>query len=397
MTPVRATRAAASAEDGFMLLRLACPFVCLALASLALGAAKPATSPAAPVTKNNVGLYGTVYDSEAETIAAIEKCKANGVGALLPSLSGGGTVVWKTDKEHYYTSLKEKLASGYDGLEVLIKHAHAAGIKVIPSIAIGPAVKFLEQHPEWETLDRHGRPSNETTTRTFSFAYPEARRAKIAVMMDLVNGYDVDGILLDYCRYPENSKSQETKRGFYGYDAPLIETCQRLYGFDPRKVEIGSADYAAFNGLRSDTVTAFVKEFRDTAKGAKPKLIIAGFGDTDPDMERDMCGRDWASWGTRGLIDDFYLATYTEKPEQMAAIVKRARAALGGDKVKLHAALAPFNNFVTTNDAMRAITVQQLAGGADSVWVYREDFLEKLNLWAGVRAANELVRKRVSQ
>ena len=81
----------------------------------------------------------------------------------------------------------------------------------------------------------------------------------------------------------------------------------------------------------------------------------------------------------------------------MAAVVKRARAALGGDKVKLHAAISPFNNFVTTNDAMRAITVQQLAGGADSVWVYREDFLEKLNLWQGVRAANDLVRRHVSQ
>jgi hypothetical protein len=158
-------------------------------------------------------------------------------------------------------------------------------------------------------------------------------------------------------------------------------------------VAIDSPQWQTFNALRAETVTNFVKEFRDAMKASKPSLILAGFGDTDPDMERRCCGRDWGAWGKRGLIEEFYLATYTEKADQMVDTVQRARAALGPN-VKILAAMTPFNNFVTSNDQMKTIASEQMRGGADGVWVYREDALQKLDLWAGVKAANELVRER---
>lgn len=344
---------------------------------------------AAPSGPNRVGLYGTVRNSEKETADYVAQCKANGIGVLVPSLSGGGTVIWTTDKADYYTSLKPVIESGYDPLTDLIKQAHSAGIQVVPSVAIGPGGKMLDTHPEWETRDRNGQPSSATYTATFSFAYPQARAAKIAILMDLVNGYDVDGVLLDYCRYPENSTTAEAKYGFYGYDEPIIEACKSLYGFDPRKVPIDSSEWTRFNQLRADTVTQFVKEFRDAVKASGKKVSVAGFGDTDPDLEKRMCGRDWGAWGRQGLIDTFYLATYTEKVDQMAPTIARAREALGPN-VQLLSAITPFNNFVTTDAQVVEIAKAQLAGGADGLWIYRDDFLETNKLWAGVKQANAL-------
>lgn len=339
--------------------------------------------------QNRVGLYGTVRNSEKETAEYIAQCKANGIGILLPSLSGGGTVIWKTDKADYYTSLKPILDAGYDPLADLIKQAHAAGIEVVPSIAIGPAGRITDAHPEWETRDRNGNPASVTYAPSISFAYPGARQAKIAVLMDLVNGYDVDGVLLDYCRYPENSKIPEAKYGFYGYDEPIITACQTLYGFDPRKVAIDSSEWVRFNQLRCDTVTQFVKEFRDAVKATGKKVRVDGFGDTDPDLEARACGRDYGAWGREGLIDTFYLATYQENAGQMAGVIKTVRDAIG-PKVTLVAAISPFNNFVTTDEQLVGIAKAQLAGGADGVWIYRDDFLEKNKLWNGVKAANAL-------
>jgi uncharacterized lipoprotein YddW (UPF0748 family) len=374
-------------------ITLICGILTTVTASAGMLLAAPPVDPATATTNramtgpNRIGLYGTVRNSEKETAEYIAQCKANGIGVLLPSLSGGGTVIWKTDKAQYYPALKAVLDAGYDPLADLIKQAHAAGIEVVPSVAVGPGGKILDGHPEWETHDRLGRPSSATVTPSISFAVPAARQAKIAVLMDLVTGYDVDGVLLDYCRYPENSSSPEAKYGFYGYDKPLIDACQSIYGFDPRKVPIDSPEWTRFNNLRSDTVTLFVKEFRDAVKATGKSVRVDGFGDTDPNLEARMCGRNWGAWGREGLIDTFYLATYQEKAGQMAGVIKTARDALGPN-VRLVAAIAPFNNFVTTDEQLVSIAKAQLTGGADGVWIYRDDYLETSKLWNGVKMAN---------
>jgi len=339
-----------------------------------------------------IGLYDITYPTEQETIDHIKKCKFYGITTLYPSLSGGGTVVWKTDKEMYYPTYKEVMDGGYDSLTSLIKHAHAAGIKVYPSVAVGPVERVIDGHPEWETLDRLGRPSSKTTARSFSLAYPEARAAKIAMMMDLVNDYDIDGLMLDYCRYPENSKSEESKYGFYGYDKPLIDACKTIYGFDPREVEIDSPRWNIFNQMRADTVTAFVREFGEAVKASGRDIRIGGFGDTNPLGETRACGRDVPTWARLGLIDDYFLATYVEKADQMAEAIRVSRD-LAGDEVKLMTALATFNRFLTTDQEVIDAAKAQIAGGdTDGLWVYRSDTLEESDLWLGVQAAGELTR-----
>ncbi len=340
-------------------------------------------------TIQGIGLYGATFATEAETIEHIQKCKSYGITVLYPSLSGGGTVVWKTDKELYYTPFREVMDEGFDSLACFIKHAHAAGIKVYPSVAVSPVEKVVEGHPEWETHDRDGLPSSQTTTRGLALSYPEARAAKIAVIMDLVNGYDVDGVMLDYCRYPENSKSEKTKFGYYGYDKPLLDVCQSIYGFDPREEPIGSARWELFNQMRIDTVTAFVREFREAVQASGRDIRIGGFGDTNPAYEARMCGRSVPAWARQGLIEDYFLATYTQKPGEMTDQVVLARG-LAGPDVKLLTALSPFNRFHSTHEIMLQVAKEQLAAGADGLWIYRSDYLEEMDLWHSAQAAGEM-------
>ncbi len=382
MSLVRILRNRSVARVGRALLLLAMGF------SVATG--REAEQPA----KNTLGLglYCAPFATAEETSEFIAKCQHHGVKTLYPSLSGGGTVIWRTDKELYYTALKDALDQGYDSLADLISQAHAAGMKVYPSVAICPACKFLDEHPEWETHDRTGKLSSATTTRAFSPAFPAARAAKIAVLMDLVNGYEVDGVMLDYCRYPENSKSAETKYGYYGYDEPHLTACQTKHNFDPRTEPIDSRQWNVFNKLREDSVTAFVREFRTAVDRSGKKIRIGGFGDTDPAYEARMCGRNCVAWARQGLIDDYFLATYAEGIDEMPKVVKRARR-MAGPQVVLLSALSPFNRFLTTNDQMVAATKAQLAAGADGVWIYRSDFLDELKLWDGASAAAKLVAR----
>lgn len=359
--------------------------------------ATPAAPPAlvADVPWKGIALYGGICAheetcTEQTIIESIAKYKANGIPAVLPSLCGPGTVYWKTDKMEYTPLLKAKLDSGFDALAVFIQHAHAAGIKVLPSIAIGHARRITDGHPEWETHDRLGRPSSTTTAESLAFSYPAARQAKIAVLMDLVNNYDVDGVLLDYCRYPENTATREAAYGFYGYDEPLIQACQQIYGFDPRQEPIDSERWKIFNSMRAESVTTFVREFREAVQRSGRKIRIGGFGDTNPDLEARSCGRDYAAWAQRGLIDDFYLGCYITPIREMTEAVKRVRRAIGPNTV-LHSSLSPFKAFQKTNEEMVEAAKAQLAGGADGLWIYREDFLEQLNLWDGAKSARDLL------
>jgi uncharacterized lipoprotein YddW (UPF0748 family) len=340
------------------------------------------------------GLYCNPFATEQETADFIEKCRTHGIQALHPSVSGSSAVIWKTDRENYYPEFQKSLDGGYDALADMIKKAHAAGIKVYPSVAVSPTTKILEQHPEWETMDREGNPSSLTTARGISLAYPAARQAKVEQIMDLVSNYDVDGIMLDYCRYPETTKGDaKCAHGFYGYDAPLIEACKSIHGFDPREVPIDSEKWRLFGQMRQDTVTSFVREMRQAIEKSGKKVRLGGFGDTNAFEEADMCGRNVVAWSRQGLIDDYYLATYTGDEEEMREVVANIREQAGPNVVLL-SALTPFADRITTNDAMKSAANAQLSSGADSLWIYRHDFLEQHGLWDGAKESSSLAAAR---
>jgi len=343
---------------------------------------------------DGIGIYGgdDHCDSEEQVRTFIAKCKAHGVTILYPSLSGGSTVVWKTKLGQHYPAFQKGLDMGYDRLETLIKHAHAAGIKIYPSIAIGPASRILEGHPEWETLDRQGRRSSETTGRSLAFSYPGARQAKIALIMELVNGYEIDGIMLDYCRYPENSAAEEQKYGFYGYDQPLIETCQKLYGFDPREVPINSEKWNLFNNLRCETVAAFIGELRAAIKASGRQIRLGGFTDNDIEEDARAAGRDAGLWSRRGLVDDVFLAIYFVPIADMPQVVQKAKSLLHPDTL-LVTSLCPYRDGLKDNKEMVSATRTQLHSGADGIWIYRSDALE--GRWNGLRKSAQLVKARI--
>jgi len=338
-----------------------------------------------------LGLYDTVLESKEQTAEHIAQAKAHGIGVLYPSISGGGSALWVTQGENYYPSYQVYLDAGYDSLADFIEQAHAVGLKVYPSVAVAPAAKMIVENPEWETRDRNGKPSSVTGPRSLAMSIPEARAARIACIMDLVNDYDIDGVMLDYCRYPEHTASEETKYGFYGYDPPLIDACQSLYGFDPREVPIDSPQWNQFAQMRRDTVTAFVREMRDAIVASGRNVRLGGYGDTNPEFEAQMCGRDVVAWSQQGLIDDYFLATYQEKPPVVTEVVRQVREA-AGPHVTLRSALTPFHGFAKTGDEMRAAAKAQLKGGAAGLWIYRSDFMPP-DLWEGAGAVSRMLER----
>ncbi|MEZ6193672.1 MAG: hypothetical protein R3C45_20710 [Phycisphaerales bacterium] len=153
----------------------------------------------------------------------------------------------------------------------------------------------------------------------------------------------------------------------------MIHACKTIYGFDPRERKpIGSPRQEIFNQMRIDTVTSFVREFRrrpvESERAGHPHRRVRRY---QPDQRGAGCAAAVSPPGpVPGLIEDYFLATYTEeKPDEMPAAVAEARR-LAGPDVKLLSALSPFNRFLTSNEQMVDAAKAQLAGDADGLWIY---------------------------
>lgn len=335
---------------------------------------------------SEIDLYLDLRDSEAGTENNINRSVESNVRRLIPSLTGqAGDVLWVTDKEDYFLSFQDELAGGFDSLAVTIQKAHDVGIEVYPSVITAAGGRIASDHPEWKTLDRNGAPGGLNNFYAISFAYSGARQAKVALLMDLIVDYDIDGIYLDYCRYFQG----------YGYDQPIIDECINTYGFDPRNVGTSGTQYEQFAAVRANTVTTFVQELRTAIQQSGRNIRMGTLADHRVNLTLDPVtyGRDFPTWAQTGLVEDVFLANYTETPiSQIRQVVRMVRNAVGPN-VTLNATLTTWNNHLATEEDFLTATREALAGGSDGLWVYREDFLSSLDLWSAIDVANtELYR-----
>jgi uncharacterized lipoprotein YddW (UPF0748 family) len=141
---------------------------------------------------------------------------------------------------------------GWDPLAFLISDAHAAGLEVHAWFNVykirssGPVPVTVPLHPSRAHALWTVQYSGETW---FDPGLPEVRSYLLNVAMDLVKNYDIDGLNLDYVRYP-------------GRDFPDDGTYRR-YGSGKEKDE-----------WRRSNVTSLVSDLYDRATTLKPMLKV---------------------------------------------------------------------------------------------------------------------------
>ena len=340
------------------------------------GVSPEALTPWTPRVVERPMVYGLgPPDSAEEADTLAERAVSYGVGMMIPSI-GGYYVLWQTDRAPYDPDHQALLDAGTDVLVLQIEAAHAAGVGVYPSVTVYNSAPLAAEHPEWITRDSAGDPN---PSDALAFSYPDARAEKIALFLDLVCAYDVDGVFLDYMRYPSPE---------YGYDEPVIEECISEHGFDPRDVDADSPEYTIFAEIRARSVTEFVTELREAALACAPNLRIGGFGGPDPVADATDYGRDYTAWSQTGAIDDLFLAVYDDPLDEHRQIVADNRAAVG-DEVRLLSSLASYYGFLSTEDELLSAAREQIMGGADGLWIYREDYLTSQDLWGAAEKAGD--------
>lgn len=206
---------------------------------------------------------------------------------------------------------------GTDVLKIFVEEAHKRGLQVHCWIetfywAVDtqqypqfPKTPLFDGHPDWLLKLRDGSTTEKAESAHIfaNPAHPGVRKLLINFICELVSQYEIDGINMDYIRYPSGKEGMDA-----GYDEYSRSRFKENWGIDPL-TKIDPAKHQAlwekWVAWRENQVTFFLKELREALKKQKRKVLLSAdiFPGYYKDRYHNTKYQDWRSWIDLRLID----------------------------------------------------------------------------------------------
>ena len=210
----------------------------------------------------------------------------------------------------------------FDPFAEAVRYGHKIGLQIHAWVTIneddhgwGLTSEFAKKHPEYRWHKRDGTPYHSQ----LSFAFPEVRKYKLAIVKELLANYELDGLFLDWIRtgdVRDNPQNDAQGVANYGYEKPLIERFRSRFKKDPRDLPSTDESWAR---LRAEPQTEFMREVRKVINKHKRKVPIAAMvghpwhyrGEMDK-IDGSLRGLllDVNTWAREGLVDSIVAAGY---------------------------------------------------------------------------------------
>lgn len=173
---------------------------------------------------------------------------------------------------------------------------------------LGPVIS---RNPSWVLKDENGAVFNRTPGFKKAFydpANPYVREYLYSLLEEIATNYNVDGIQLDYIRYPfQDSHTGQT----FGYTAASRHFFKQTYGVDPQDIKKSSPTWQMWTGFKIQQIDSFVAEVSQRLKRIRPDLIISAAVFPMERSERlKVLQQHWEEWIYSGWVDVIVLMTY---------------------------------------------------------------------------------------
>ncbi|MEM7581003.1 MAG: family 10 glycosylhydrolase [Cyanobacteria bacterium P01_A01_bin.80] len=179
----------------------------------------------------------------------------------------------------------------------------------------------LASNPNWVGYDNRGKTIPPRQDKPFfDPANPQLRQYLLSLYEEIITKYDVDGLHLDYIRYPfQDPKANRT----YGYGIAARQQFQQKWGIDPTKIPSNNYQLREkWTAFRTQKVDSFVAEVSQKLRQKKPDIILSAAVFPLPKQERiQKLQQHWELWAMRGDIDLIVPMTYardTNRFEKLA-------------------------------------------------------------------------------
>lgn len=141
---------------------------------------------------------------------------------------------------------------------------------------------------------------------------PEARKFIQQLILEAVEKYPVDGIQLDYIRYPFNGKGSEM--GFNWSGRVRFERATRL-SLD----RLNEKTRMAWQKWKTEQISSFVQETSTLIRKLRPGTRISAAVYAMPRAQRlQAIQQDWETWVANGWIDTLNPMTYVTSAEEFS-------------------------------------------------------------------------------
>ena len=229
------------------------------------------------------------------------------------------------------------LVRGWDPLEAAVKLAHARGMELHawvwtfavanqrhniilnqPKDDLGPV---LSRYPDWAISDRQGNKFHYSSGKVFlDPSNPGVRRYLSLLLEEIATRYQVDGIHLDYIRYPfQNPGGSKT----YGYGIASRQQFKQLTGVDPINLTPRSPLWSQWMGFRIKQIDSFVGSISQNLKQQRPDLILSTAVFPMERRERlTKIQQHWEEWVRQEWIDLLVPMTYASDTEHLQRLTR---------------------------------------------------------------------------
>jgi uncharacterized lipoprotein YddW (UPF0748 family) len=307
----------------------------------------------------------TTLTSPAAIATMVSAAKAGGFNTLLVQVRGRGDAYFQHGIEPRPPSLEAQ--PEFDPLATTMARAREAGLRVHAWINVNLVAGASElpsarghvvfRHPEWLMVPRalaeelvavdprspgylgklarfaRGQ-SNELEGLYLSPVSASAAAYTTSVVRDIAERYDVDGVHLDYIRYPREDfdYSRDTLTAFRASLDPNLTAADRRR-YDGRTAKEPLIYTQAFpegwRNFRTARLTALLASLRRTVKAVRPSALVSVAVVPNPQEAADRRLQDWRGWLDAGLVDVICPMAYTVDPAVFAAQVASAREIAG--------------------------------------------------------------------
>ncbi len=322
------------------------------------------TDDAAPGTEDEVRALWVTRSSLAtpeQIDRLVRDARDSGFNTLLVQVRGRGDA-WFTQGLEPRPEVLASSGGNFDPLARTLTQAHAAGLRVhawinvnlISSAVVLPRDRnhIVHAHPEWLMVPRAlGRELARMNPRSPAYVarlaawarahdsqveglysspiLPDAARHLEGIVDDLAKRYAIDGLHMDYLRYP-TAEFDYSATALAAFRAAVVNDLTdleraRLDARRAREPLIYADTFPKrWADYRRARLSDLVARVRGALKKQRPRALLTAAVKPDPQEAANQRLQDWQDWAARGLLDAICPMAYTDNVTRFSLAVTGA-------------------------------------------------------------------------
>ncbi|PWS26662.1 hypothetical protein DHW03_16155 [Pedobacter yonginense] len=272
-----------------------------------------------------------VLDSRKNIVDAVALCKQSGINTIFVVTWNRGNTLYpsKVMKKAFGVEIDPRF-NGRDPLKELIEEAHKKSIKVHAWFEFGFSSSYkdnggniIKKRPEWAAKNSQGKLVSKNNFEWMNAFLPEVQHFVNSLIMEVVQGYDVDGVQGDD-RLPAQPSTA-------GYDKYTIAEYKKEHGGKLPPTDYKEPEWVDWRAKR---LNSYLKELYQNVKKVKPNMLVTMAPSIYPWSKEEYL-QDWPTWLKDGYVDYIFPQIYRYDLKKYKLALEATLSFIPADKKRL--------------------------------------------------------------